>query len=55
MSATFDDILKLVGQCSPKKLAVAAAQDEPVLEAVAEARKRGIAEPILVGDEKKIR
>ena len=55
MSATFEEILKQVSACSTKKLAVAAAQDEPVLEAVNEAKKRGIAEPILVGDEEKIR
>ena len=55
MSASFDEILKKVNECSTKKLSVAAAQDEPVLEAVAEAKKRGIADPILVGDEAKIR
>ncbi len=55
MSASFDDILKQVSEISTKKLAVAAAQDEPVMEAVAEAKRRGIADPILVGDEEKIR
>lgn len=55
MSETFDDILAQVGKCSKKKIAVAAAADEPVLEAVAEAQSRDIADPILVGDENKIR
>ncbi len=55
MSETFEDILKQVSQIPTKTLAVAAAQDEPVLEAVMEAKKRGIANPILVGDEEKIR
>ena len=54
MSASFSDILKQVSECRTKTVSVAAAQDEPVLEAVAEARKQGIAEPILVGDKAKI-
>ncbi|MGV7927673.1 MAG: bifunctional enoyl-CoA hydratase/phosphate acetyltransferase [Spirochaetota bacterium] len=37
-----------------KKLVVAAAQDEHVLDAVTKARERGIVEPILVGIRKKI-
>lgn len=37
-----------------KKIAVAAAADQPVLEAVAAALKEGIAEPILVGNKEKI-
>ncbi|RPI96381.1 MAG: phosphate butyryltransferase, partial [Spirochaetales bacterium] len=37
-----------------KKLIVAAAQDEHVLDAVTKARERGIVEPILVGIKKKI-
>ena len=37
-----------------KKLAVAVAQDEPVLEAVKEAKEKGIADAILVGDKEKI-
>ncbi|HML31848.1 phosphate butyryltransferase [Sporomusa sphaeroides] len=42
-------------QNSPKTVAVAAAQDKPVLEAVFAALERGIARPLLVGDEVKIR
>jgi phosphate butyryltransferase len=38
-----------------KRLVVVAAHDEHVLDAVMEARTRGIAEPVLVGDEKRIR
>lgn len=51
----FDDIINKVNQCSMKKMAVAAAQDDAVLHAVWEAKKRGIADAILVGDEAKIR
>ena len=38
-----------------RKIAVAAAGDQHVLEAITNARKEGIVEPILVGDEKNIR
>ena len=55
MTKTFDDLLAKVAACSTKKVAVAVAQDDAVLEAVAEAKKRGIAEAILVGDEDKIK
>ena len=55
MSASFDDILAQVREIPTKKLSVAAAQDLPVLEAVYEAKRRGIAWPILTGDEEKIR
>lgn len=55
MSKNFDDLLKKVNDCSTKKVAVAVAQDEPVLEAVKAAKEKGIADAILVGDEVKIR
>ncbi|HOO27020.1 MAG TPA: phosphate acyltransferase, partial [Lachnospiraceae bacterium] len=55
MTKTFDDLLKKLSECSKKKVAVAAAQDAPILEAVSEAKKRGIADAILVGDEDKIK
>ena len=55
MSKGFDDLLSKVSQCSKKKVSVAVAQDGPVLEAVEEARKRGIADAILVGDEAEIK
>lgn len=55
MSKGFDDLLKRVSECSRKKVAVAVAEDEPVLEAVKAAKEQGIADAILVGDEAKIR
>ena len=50
MSKNFDDLLSKVKECKRKKLAVAVAQDKPVLEAVNEAKRMGIADAILVGD-----
>jgi phosphate butyryltransferase len=50
----FADIIKAVKGGKSKTLAVAVAQDLDVLEAVAEAKKEGLATPILVGDEKEI-
>ncbi len=55
MKQTFDTIMAKVQECSRKKIAVSVAQDEAVLEAVKEAKARGIADAILVGDEEKIR
>ena len=55
MSKAFKDLLKKVAECDRKKVAVAAAADEPVLEAVQAAKKKDIADAILVGDEAKIR
>ncbi|MBE6047257.1 MAG: phosphate butyryltransferase [Clostridium sp.] len=55
MSKNFDDLLSKVKECKRKKLAVAVAQDKPVLEAVNEAKKMGIADAILVGDKEKIK
>ena len=54
MSKSFDELLLKVKECRRKKVAVAVAQDEPVLEAVREAKERGIADAILVGDKEKI-
>lgn len=51
----FDDIIAKVKECGKKTVAVSVAQDEAVLEAVKEAKKQGIADAILVGDEAKIR
>lgn len=50
MSKSFVDLLSKVNDCSVKKLAVAVAQDKPVLEAVKAAKEKNIAESILVGD-----
>ena len=54
MSKNFDELLLRVKECRRKKVAVAVAQDEPVLEAIREAKERGIADAILVGDKEKI-
>ena len=54
MSKNFDDLLTKLKVATTKKLAVAVAQDEPVLEAVKAAKDRGIAEAVLVGDKAKI-
>lgn len=55
MKQGFDDVIARVKGCGMKKIAVAAAQDSAVLEAVREAKAQGIAEAVLVGDEAKIR
>jgi phosphate butyryltransferase len=55
MVKNFDDLLAKVKSGQIKKVAVAVAQDEPVLEAVKAAQEQGIAEAILVGDEKAIK
>ncbi len=54
MSKSFNDILERVKTCSTKKVAVAVAQDDALLEAVKAAKERGIADSILVGDADKI-
>lgn len=56
MSLTSLDAFIKIAKSKPKKtMAVAAAEDLPVLQAVAEANQQGIADAILVGDEEKIR
>lgn len=55
MKHGFNEITEKMKGCGMKKVAVAAAQDSAVLEAVKEVRERGIAEAVLVGDEAKIR
>ncbi|MDO5128200.1 MAG: phosphate butyryltransferase [Eubacteriales bacterium] len=50
----FDGLLEKVKACATKKVAVAVAQDDAVLEAVMAAKERNIAEAILVGDADKI-
>lgn len=54
MSKSFDDILAKLKTAGKKKLAVAYAQDEHVLEAVELAHKKGIVDAVLVGDADKI-
>ena len=55
MTKNFEGLLSKVNECETKKLAVAVAQDKPVLEAVKLAKERRIADAILVGDEEQIR
>lgn len=55
MAKTYDDLLANVAACPVKKVAVACAQDDAVLEAVKAAKERNIADAILVGDEQKIK
>lgn len=55
MSKNFSELVSKATACGGKKLAVAVAQDLPVLEAVKVVKERGIADSILVGDEAKIR
>ena len=55
MSKGFKDLLQKVYECDRKTVAVAVAEDEPVLEAVKAAKEKGIADAILVGDEAKIK
>jgi len=54
MIKNFEDVLEKVRSLSTKKIAVAVAQDKPVLEAVRDAKEQGIADAILVGDKAKI-
>ncbi|MFH0962907.1 MAG: bifunctional enoyl-CoA hydratase/phosphate acetyltransferase [Planctomycetota bacterium] len=51
----FDTLLELVEKHPVRKVAVAVGQDPSVIAAVEEARKRSIADAVLVGDEEKIR
>ena len=55
MSKSCDEIISKVKECEMKTVAVSVAQDDAVLEAVREAKEKGIANAILVGDEAKIR
>jgi phosphate butyryltransferase len=55
MIRKLEEVLSLAKEKSKKVIAVAAAQDKEVLEAVTEASQLGIVEAVLVGDENKIR
>ena len=55
MAKSFEEILNQVKSCSKKKVSVAVAQEENVLEAVKEAKERGIADSVLVGDADQIK
>ena len=51
----FDALVRLVAKHPVRRVAVAVAQDPSVIEAVSEARRKDIAEAVLVGDEREIR
>lgn len=55
MVASIKDLIKKAKESAPLKLAVAAAGDAVVLESVAKAARDGIIDPILIGDEDKIK
>ncbi|MCX7780449.1 MAG: phosphate butyryltransferase [Negativicutes bacterium] len=54
MITSFAGMLEVVKGLKPQRVAVAAAQDDAVLEAVQSAKTQGIADFILVGDSRKI-
>lgn len=54
MSKNFEDLLSRLKEVPIKKVAVAVAQDEPVLQAIKSATELNIAQAILVGDKEKI-
>ncbi len=53
MAKNFNELFSKLRENGMKKVSVAVAQDEPVLEAVREAKKLGIADAVLVGNEEK--
>jgi phosphate butyryltransferase len=55
LASSFDMVLEAIKPYPVRKVAVAVAQDDAVLEAVARAKAENVAEAILVGDEGKIR
>lgn len=54
MIKSFQDIIDKVKQMKMRRVAVAAAHDEPVLEAIRDAVSMGIVEAVLVGDSSEI-
>jgi len=55
MIKSFAEILSEAKKKGPKTVVVAGAQDEVVIEALAEGRKEGLVEGILVGKVKKLK
>jgi len=53
--ASLEELLSRARAAGPRRLAVAAAESGSALSAAAEARRRGIAEPVLIGDAAEIR
>lgn len=54
MLKSFNEVLERVKSSKMKKVAVAVAQDKPVLEAVRDAKENGLADAVLVGDKDEI-
>ncbi|GAA0716326.1 phosphate butyryltransferase [Clostridium malenominatum] len=54
MLKSFNEVLEKVKSRKMKKVAVAVAQDKPVLEAVRDAKENGLADAVLVGDKDEI-
>ena len=52
---SLNQFLEMAQNCQTKRVAVAAAEDEPVLSAIKNAMEKKIVIPVLVGDEPKIR
>ncbi|MDF2881937.1 MAG: phosphate butyryltransferase [Clostridiaceae bacterium] len=55
MIKNFQELLKKASEQPTKKVAVAVAEDKPVLEAVKDAKEKGIADAVLVGNVDKIK
>lgn len=55
MIKSFDELMKVAQEQKSMRMSVAAAQDEDVLIAVCDAAKKGIVEPILVGNIEEIK
>ncbi len=55
MLNNFKMFYDLLNVKSPKKMAVVLAEDTSVIEAVSEAKKTGLVNPVLIGDSKKIK
>jgi len=55
MIKNFDQVIEIAKKRGPKKVALACAEDIDALKAINEAKKVGIVEAILVGDEEKIK
>lgn len=55
MIRKFEELLAAARSLPPRRVAVAAAHDDAVLEAVRDARERGIAEFVLIGDQARLK
>ena len=50
MIASFDELIEAAVAVGPKRVAVAAANERETLAALIQARRMGVAEPVLVGN-----